>query len=310
MRALVFTRPGTVELLDVDDPQPAPGEVLVRVGAVGICGSELHGIRSSDFRTPPLIMGHEFAGTLADGRQVVVNPLLSCGSCDMCAAGRDHLCRHRAILGIHRPGAFAEWVAVPERALHPLPAGMSFESAALIEPLANAIHAVHLAAPPRDCRVAIIGAGTIGLVSLLVAHGLSDHISVCDTAQDRLMFAKRLGAVEVGDRLAGEFDVVIDAVGAPATHRASVERLRPGGTAVWLGLLSSDPGFDGQILVREEKRVLGSYCYTDRDFDAAVQLAQTVPLDWASSFPLAEGQQIFQELMNGRHDIIKAVLRP
>jgi alcohol dehydrogenase len=310
MRALVFTRPGAVELLDVAEPQPADGEVLVRVAAVGICGSELHGIRSSNFRTPPLIMGHEFAGTLPDGGRVVVNPLLSCGTCDMCVAGRDHLCRHRSILGIHRAGAFAEWVAVPQRALHPLPPQISFETAALIEPLANAVHALNIGAPPADCRVAIIGAGTIGLVSLLVARQYTDRIVVCDTAADRLAFALRLGAAEVTDRLSGEFDLVVDAVGAPATHRDSVDRLRPGGTAVWVGLLSSDPGFDGQILVREEKRVLGSYCYTDREFGRAVELAEVVPLDWGSPFGLEDGQRIFRELMDGRHDIIKAVLRP
>src|SRR5215213_4965242 len=101
MRALVFTKPGTVELLDAPDPEPAAGEVLVKVRAVGICGSELHGIRSAGFRRPPLIMGHEFAGSTADGRRVTVNPLLSCGVCDLCLMGRDHLCRERAILGIH-----------------------------------------------------------------------------------------------------------------------------------------------------------------------------------------------------------------
>lgn len=310
VRALVFTRPGVVELMDVDDPVPGSDEVLVRVRSVGICGSELHGIRRADFRSPPLIMGHEFAGTTSDGARVVVNPLLSCGDCDMCRAGSDHLCRHREILGIHRPGAFAEWVAVPRRALHPLPEGMSFETAALIEPLANAIHAVNIGGPTAGRRVAIIGAGTIGLVCMLVAAQHADRVVVCDTAEDRLEFALRLGASEVSTHLADEYDLIVDAVGASATHRSSVERLRPGGTAVWVGLLSSDPGFDGQILVREEKQVLGSYCYTDREFVQAIELAGRVRLDWASSFALDDGEKIFNELMDGRHDVIKAILQP
>jgi len=310
MRALVFTRPNRVELREVPEPEPGPGEVLVEVAAVGICGSELHGIRSSEFRRPPLIMGHELAGTTADGRRVTANPLLSCGTCDMCAAGKDQLCRTRAILGIHRPGAFADYVAVPEHALHPLPDAMSFETAAMIEPLANAVHALNLATPRPGARIAVLGAGTIGLMALLVAHRFTDQVTVCDLAADRLETARRLGASSAGPTLEGEFDIVVDAVGAAATHELSVTRLRPGGTAVWIGLLSSDAGFDGQQIVREEKSVVGSYCYTSANFADAVKLAAEVPLDWATAFPLDQGDVIFTELMQGRHDVIKALLRP
>src|SRR2546430_5873096 len=114
MRALVFTAPSVVELRDVDEPAPRPGEAVLDVAVAGICGSELHGVRTPGFRIPPLIMGHEFAGTTPDGRRVAVNPLLSCGCCDRCRAGQTQLCWQRAIIGIHRPGGFAERVAVPE----------------------------------------------------------------------------------------------------------------------------------------------------------------------------------------------------
>ncbi|WP_155053947.1 alcohol dehydrogenase catalytic domain-containing protein [Streptomyces blattellae] len=310
MRALVFTKPSTVELLHVADPVPAPGETLVRVCAVGICGSELHGISSSDFRRPPLVMGHEFSGTTEDGRRVTANPLLSCGTCDLCTIGQDHLCRNRSIIGIHRAGAFAEYVAVPSAALHTLPDSMSFDTAALIEPLANAVHALNLAAPPPGARIAVLGAGTIGLMALLVARQYSTDVSVCDLAEDRLDVAVRLGAANTGPDLEGEFDVVIDAVGAAATHALSVLRLRPGGSAVWIGLLSGDAAFDGQHIVREEKRVIGSYCYTSAEFTHAVKLARDVPLDWATPFPLDDGVSIFTELMHGRHDVVKALLHP
>ncbi|WP_326642706.1 alcohol dehydrogenase catalytic domain-containing protein [Streptosporangium sp. NBC_01755] len=310
MRALVFTKPSTVELLDVQDPPPVDGEVLVKVRAVGICGSELHGIRDSGFRRPPLIMGHEFAGTTPDGRRVTVNPLLSCGACDLCLMGRDHLCRERAILGIHRPGAFAEYVSVPEKALHPLAPSMSFETAAVIEPLANGVHALNLARPAEGARVAVLGAGTIGLVSMLVARRFSDQVVVCDLSRERLEVAGRLGATAVTTSLQGEFDIVVDAVGAAATHRMSVQHLRPGGTAVWVGLLSSDAAFDGQKIVREEKHVVGSYCYTAAEFAQAVKLAEEVALDWTSCFDLADGAAIFGELMTGRQDVVKALLRP
>lgn len=162
MRAMVYTRPNVVEMQDVGFPAADDGEVLVNVANVGICGSELHGIADTEFRKPPLIMGHEFAGTTADGRRVVVNPLLSCGHCDQCMAGRDHLCRTRRIVGIHRPGAFAEAVPVPASSVHEIPDSMSFETAAMVEPLANAVHAVALARVEPDARIAVIGAGPIG----------------------------------------------------------------------------------------------------------------------------------------------------
>jgi threonine dehydrogenase-like Zn-dependent dehydrogenase len=310
MRALVYTRPNTVELLEIDQPVAGAAEVLVRVDAAGICGSELHGISDTSFRRPPLVMGHEFSGTTLDGRRVVANPLLSCGDCDQCERGCEHLCRSRAILGIHRPGAFAEWIAVPERALHELPAAMSFETAALIEPLANGVHAVNLSNGEPDARIAIFGAGTIGLVALLAARRRSDRVAVCDLSPERLAVAERLGAGTTTTALDGEFDVVIDAVGAASTHRASIEHLRPGGTTVWIGLLSRDADIDAQALVRDEKHVVGSYCYTTADFAEAVALASEIDLGWTTSFDLDDGVTIFNELMHGRHDVVKAVLRP
>ena len=108
MRALVFTAPSVVELQDVDEPLPGDGDVIVDVKASGICGSELHGFRSLGFRKPPLVMGHEIVGADAAGRRVAVNPLLSCGQCDLCSRGLPQVCRERGLLGVHRPGGFAE----------------------------------------------------------------------------------------------------------------------------------------------------------------------------------------------------------
>lgn len=118
MRALVFTGPGVVEVQDVVEPQAGPYETLIEVARAGICGSDLHGIRQVGFRKPPMILGHEFAGRTPDGKRAAVNPLIACGSCDQCAADRTQLCRNRALLGVHRAGAFAERVAVPDGAVH------------------------------------------------------------------------------------------------------------------------------------------------------------------------------------------------
>lgn len=311
MKALVYTRPGIVEVLDVDGPEPAAGETVVNVGAAGICGSELHGISSPGFRTPPLVMGHELAGETDDGRRVAVNPIIACGACDRCAIGRTQVCRQRSIVGIHRAGGFAEAVAVPTAQLHELPPGLTFAEASMIEPLANAVHVWNLARPGQEPRVGVIGAGTIGLVSLLLAkHRGAGEVVVTDVAEPRVALAKELGADAVGSELDGEFDLVVDAVGLPATHRASVERLAPGGTAVWLGLMSDDAGFGSLDLIRQEKRVLGSFAYTDEEFAEAVRLAPECDLSWVQEFPLSEGARLFADLMNGRTDIVKAVLTP
>jgi len=311
VRALVFTGPSTLELLDVEEPRPAEGEVIVDVAAAGICGSELHGVREPGFRKPPLVMGHEFAGTTRDGRRVVVNPLVSCGACDLCRAGLAELCRDRALLGVHRAGGFAEQVAVPGSALREIPDTMTFEQAALVEPIANAVHAWALAGGAEGRRVGIVGAGTIGLVCLLVAREQGAAATfVADLAAERLELARRLGADEAGPALSGEFDVVIDAVGVPPSRAASIAALRPGGTALWLGLQEAEAAFDALELVRMEKRVLGSFAYRPDEFEEAIALAGRFDLSWRTVFPLGEGAAIFTELMNGRADVVKALLRP
>lgn len=312
MKALVYTAPLTLELQDVPEPAAGPDEVVVDVARSGICGSEIDGIRSqSPFRVPPLIMGHEFAGVRRDtGARVVANPIVACGRCDLCQLGRANICRTRAVLGIHRPGSYGESVAVPTHILHTMPEGMTWEQAALVEPIANAVHAWRLVADRAPARIGILGAGTIGLVTLMVARWRGAlETTVVDLAEDRLAIADGLGADAVGPALEGEFDVIIDAVGAAATRRASVEHLRPGGAAVWLGLHSTEPSFDALGLVRSEQAVLGSFAYTDVDFRQAIALAAAHDPFWARNFPIEEGAGIFRQLMDGRTDVVKALLQ-
>lgn len=311
MKALVFTAPSVVELHDVDEPSVRADEILVEVAAAGICGSELHGVRTPGFRTPPLVMGHEFAGTTPDGRRVAVNPILSCGRCDMCGKGRGHLCRRRALIGVHRPGGFAERAAVPASALHVLPPGMGWTAAGLIEPIAYAVHTWNVAQVPEGARIGVIGCGSIGLLCVQLARARGAAVvAAADVSRRRAAIAERVGADVAGPALTGEFDVVFDAVGLPATRADALARLAPGGTAVWLGLLSPESGFDGADLVRSEKRVLGSFGYTPGEFAAAVTLAAEWDLGWVDTFPLADGARVFTDLMNGGTEPVKALLTP
>ena len=309
MRALIFTGPGAVELQDVAPPEPAADGVLLDVRACGICGSELHGFRQVGFRKPPLIMGHEIAGTTPDGRRVVVNPLVSCGTCDLCRNGQPQICRSRELLGVQRPGGFAEKVVVPAGSLHDLPDDMTWQTAAMVEPLANAVHAWHRLDLAGVGRVAIVGAGTIGLVCLLVARqrGLDD-ITVVDRSPTRLALAEQLGATTCATELTGEYDVVVDAVGSQATRRAGIDSLRSGGTCVWIGLAEPQPGIDGNALVRTEKRVVGSFAYTPEEFAAALALAPELDLDWATPVALEQSRDVFMALAEGSMEPVKAVI--
>jgi 2-desacetyl-2-hydroxyethyl bacteriochlorophyllide A dehydrogenase len=315
MQAMVYTGPLTLELQDVPDPQPADGEVLLEVEAVGICGSELEGFRSqSPFRVPPLIMGHEFAGRLEDGTRVTVNPLLACGRCDLCLRGLRNVCRDRTVVGIQRPGAFAQRVAVPASACLPVPDGLDPRRAALAEPLACAIHAwrLALAQDQSPARVGVIGAGMLGLAAALVAlrGGVADVV-VADLSEERLASAAGAGVPSAMRELEGEFDIVFDAVGSAATRATAVERLRPGGTSVWIGLHGPEPGFDGLAFIRREQRVLATFAYLERDFAAALEMAAALDATpWVTTRPLADGVETFLGLLERPAEATKTLLIP
>lgn len=311
MRALVFTAPGTVEVQDIPDVVAADGEVIVHVERTGICGSEIHGIRTTGFRVPPLVMGHEFVGHTSEGRRVAVNPLTHCGACDLCTSHHTQLCRTRSLLGVHRPGGFSERVAVPSSSLHDLPDTIEWDRAALIEPVANAVHAWSMAGSPTGKRIGVIGCGPIGLACLEVARISGAAFVACaDLASDRTDVATSIGADEVGSSLEGEFDVIFDAVGTAATRNDSVAHLIPGGVTIWLGLATPEVDFDAAGATRFEKSIRGSFAYADHEFAEAINLAPHLNLSWSTTYPLEQGAEIFLALMNGQTSPIKALLQP
>src|SRR5688572_6606674 len=214
MKALLLKEYRSLEVVDFPKPDVGPHEVLVRVGACGICGSDVHGYDgSTGRRIPPLVMGHEAAGVIehvggevqdyAVGDRVTFDSTVSCGECEYCRSGRINLCDNRQVLGVscgdyRRHGAFAEYVAVPERILYKLPGSLPLEHAALIEAMSVAVHAVKRSPPKRDDDVVVVGSGMIGLlvIQVLRHYGCRRLIAV-DVDDDRLSLAKRLGATEV-----------------------------------------------------------------------------------------------------------------
>lgn len=339
MKAAVWRGSKQLEMEEVHRPAPGQAEVLVAVRAAGICGSELSGyLGHNSLRVPPLVMGHEFAGevvqigegvrSVREGDQVVVNPLLSCGQCALCRRGQENLCSKRSLIGAHRAGAFAELVAVPERACHLLPDGLTGVEGALAEPLACSLRAVRLAGVEAQSSVLVFGAGAIGLFALRAAQVAgAARIAVVDTNPDRLRIARDWGAVTTvnpreNDLTAAVRDLTdgagadcgIDAVGLPVTRRQLVENLRPAGTAVLVGLHQSETTLDGNDIVRREIRITGSFAYTQAEFAEAITLLQSkaLPVDesWLQERPLDQAKQAFEDLIDRPSHIAKIILKP
>jgi 2-desacetyl-2-hydroxyethyl bacteriochlorophyllide A dehydrogenase len=297
-----------------DPEDPGAGELILQPEAVGICGSEIEGyLGHMGNRTPPLVMGHEFAGRVVaagagaaelEGARVAVNPLRGCGHCALCQAGLGNVCPDRQLIGVHVPGAFADYVRVPAADARVLPDGVSARLGALMEPLANGVHAVGLAGPDVQYAV-VLGAGTIGLVTLQAAllSGIP-RVEVVEPHDARRERAARLGAHAVhAAPPQDQPDLVLDAVGAQATRSAGLEILRPGGTMVCIGLAADDTtlGFHG--VVRNQHRIQGSYAYTMADYEQAhewlVSGQASLGDDLTDVLPLDAGPEQFARLAQG-----------
>jgi threonine dehydrogenase-like Zn-dependent dehydrogenase len=331
MKALVYTGPNALAYRDEPDAMPLNGETVVRVDAVGICGSDMHAYHGYDGRRPaPLILGHEAAGVALSGRfkgrRVTVNPLVTCGRCDMCLDGRSHLCSSRQIISMMpRQGAFAELVRIPEENLVEIPDGFDIVKAALAEPVAVSYHAVQLglkasARPAASLTAVVMGGGAIGLASALVlAMSGCNRIHVAEPNAARRETVGKSGPFipyAPGSKVEpeeGTVDLVIDAVGADKTREASCRLVRPGGVIVHIGLLPGSGGIDVRKLTLQEVTFIGSYCYTMVDFRetvSALASGQLGSLDWCEERPLRDGAAAFRAIDEGKTAAAKIILRP
>ncbi len=332
MKALVYTGPEKMQYRDEPDPVAGDGETLVRIDAVGVCGSDMHAYLGHDERRlPPLILGHEASGEVMQGpragRKVVLNPIVTCGVCVDCLEGRPNICGRREIISMApRQGAFAQFISVPERNLLEIPDDMAVTKAALAEPIATAWHGVAMAAklsrrPLAECRVLSIGAGAVGLAAALVLRAQGARQSwIAETNPGRRATAERQIEAAIFDPSAaaagpeeGTIHVVIDAVGGRLSREFACRMVRPGGLVVHIGLQDSDGGLDLRRLTLQEILFAGSYTYTAADFQATIQAmhAGTLgDLDWFEERPLSDGASAFADLHAGRAAAAKIVLRP
>lgn len=323
---------------DEPRPQEIAGEVLMQVAACGLCGSELESFKNrSPRRAPPLIMGHEFCGTVESvgsggdpgliSRRFVSNSVVSCGTCVRCRRKDTHLCKERQIFGMHRPGAFAEFVRVPVSCLIPWPDGLPAQAACLAEPLANGVHVVNLTRHLPVQTVLVIGAGPIGLMCQQAQQALRGaRTMVCDLSTGRLNVARQLGAEHtvctrtedvVAAALAwteGEgVDLVIDAAGSAITKRLSLAALRPGGAAVWIGLHGNAIDLESYGITLPEKQILGTYAAKLDELAEALQLMVTGRVDvlsWTEAIPLDQAIPAFHRMLDAGDRDLKAVFVP
>jgi len=342
MKALVLKEYNRLVLEDVPVPEIGPGDVLIQVRACGICGSDVHGMDgSTGRRKPPIIMGHEAAGVIArtgadakgwkPGDRVTFDSNICCGECFFCSRGQINLCENLKVLGVscdeyRQDGAFAEYVAVPQRALYRLPEGLSFERAALAEPVSIATHAVGRASPSSGDTAVVVGAGMVGLLVVQVLRAVGVSVIAVDVDKGRLDLAMRLGAVagldpsrcdvrkEVLKRTDGRgADISFEVVGIIPAVNTAVAVLRKGGALVLVGNLSPTVDLPLQAVVTREISIRGSYMSRGEypaGLDAIARGAINVDAVISATAPLADGPGWFKRLYDREPGLLKVVLVP
>ncbi len=343
MKALLLSEYKNISYTSVDDPVIGADDVLVRVKACGICGSDIHGYDgSTGRRVPPLVMGHEAAGLIAEvganvrglkvGQRVSFDSTVSCGYCRFCQAGQINLCDNRQVLGVscgefRRHGAFAEFVSVPARIVYPLPDALGFAEAAMLEAVSIGVHAVRLTPVTLNDTAVIIGTGMIGLLTLQAARlaGFRSIIAV-DTDDSRLALALELGATvafnakntDVPEAVRGVTggagaDAAFECVGANATVLSAIHSVRKGGSVTLVGNLAPKTELPLQVVVTRQLRLQGS-CASSGEIPACIEMLARgdIKVDKIISavVPLSDGPAWFERLYKGEPGLMKVILTP
>jgi L-iditol 2-dehydrogenase len=342
MKALLLSEYKKLEIADLPVPVPGADDLLVRVAACGICGSDVHGYDgSTGRRIPPIVMGHEAAGVVArvgeavinfrEGDRVTFDSTIYCGECKFCRSGKPNLCDRRQVLGVscgdyRRAGAFAEFVVLPARIAYHLPDNLSFAEAALLEAVSVALHAVSLVPIAPSSSALVVGAGTIGLLAQqgLRVAGCS-QVFVTDPDATRLKLSQALGATAVlpsGPDLAKKVlpltgglgvDLAVECVGiTPAIH-SSIDCVKKSGSVVLVGNVAPEVTIPLQKVVSRQLRLQGS-CASAGEYPRAMELMSrgeinVKPLISAIA-PLTDGSQWFERLHAREPNLMKVVLEP
>lgn len=311
MRGVRNTEDG-VRVLDLPDPEPTGDQVVVRVAAAGICGSDVHLL---DWGPLPVTLGHEIAGRLDDGTPVAVEPVLHrCGECTSCRTGDTHLCRSAQTVGIGVDGGMADAVVVTPDCLVPLPDGLDVGVASLVEPVACAVHALHRAGVEAGHRVAVVGGGTLGIGAVAAAAHLGCEVGIAARHPHQLAAAEAVG----GRPVEGHYDVVVEAGGTGSALTRAVDLARVRGTVALLGTYWGEITATAMGIGVKELDVVGCLAYGrhdgHREVEAAAALLAAVP-DLAPAlithrFPLDDAAEAFRVAADRSAGAIKVTLEP
>ena len=332
MQALVYTDIEKLIYREEKNPKLLNGESIIRVSASGICGSDMHAYHGHDNRRiPPLILGHEVSGIINKGKdigkKVVLNPLITCGECNYCTNKREHLCPKRIILGMNRPierqGGFAEYVSIPDKNVYELPKNLDMKEAPIAEPCAVALHAVELGENElslglKDSKALVIGAGAIGLLCGLILSKVKKckEIVIIEPNDNRLKESlKYLDADGLKPNSKNidrdHFDIVFDTVGLEVTRQQAIQSIKPGGVIIHIGLTEPSGNFDFRKTTLQEITFIGTYCYTNRDFEKTLNILNNKEigtLEWIEYRNLKEGASAFKEIHDGKCTAPKIIL--
>ncbi|MGB7537569.1 MAG: alcohol dehydrogenase catalytic domain-containing protein [Anaerolineales bacterium] len=296
MKQATMTAPGQIDVRDAAEPKPGPGEVLLRIRRIGVCGSDIHVFHGKHPLTRyPVIQGHELSAViealgpgvpdLSPGAKVTAMPQIVCGGCAPCRRGDFHICDNLKVQGFQAPGCAQElWVTAAEKIV-PLPGAFTFEQGALVEPAAVAVHAVARAGPIDGRRVAVLGAGTIGNLVAQTARSAGAQVLITDLSEYRLEVARRCGLAAVSNaeaetlaqasaRAFGKdgFDVAFECVGVEPTITAAVDSIQKGGTIVVVGVFGDQPRVNLALVQDRELNLRGTLMYQRPDYERAVAL--------------------------------------
>jgi L-iditol 2-dehydrogenase len=343
MKALLLKEYMQLEVTEVPEPELGPEDLLVRVRACGICGSDIHGLDgSTGRRIPPLVMGHEAAGVVEKvgsavtkwkiGDRITFDSMISCGKCHFCRAGKTNLCDSRMVLGVscgdyRRHGAFAEFVAVPQHICYALPDELSFEHAALIEAVSVAVHAVEVTPVHLGDTAVVVGAGMIGLLTIQAAKNAGcTTVYAVDLDDSKLEMAKKLGAAEgfnpkhcdpaaeIIKRTGGRgADIALEAVGATEPVKTAIASVRKGGTVTLIGNVTPKIELNLQSVVTREIRLQGT-CGSNGEYPACIDLLVKglIKVDEIISerVSLEDAAKAFHRLYNHEPNLMKVIVNP
>lgn len=334
MRAAIMKAPYEMEVGSWDTPRPEPGEVLVSVGAAGICAGDMYFyLGKNPYAVYPQICGHEVAGVVAEvgpgvtgfepGSQVVVEPFIGCGRCYPCRVGKSNCCMNLRIIGVHQPGGYAEYLTAPADLVHKVPPGLSLTAASFAEPVAIGVQGCRRGEVSAGETVLILGCGPIGLALIEVAKARGATVWAADVLPDRLETAARFGAETfpvdndfvqtILERTDGEgLPVVMEATGSPQAMEQTVDLVAAGGRIVILGLVKQgvSVSFPGLDFTRKEMTILGSRASVNC-FPEALRLLADGSITYpqiATEFDLWDAPEVFADLAANPGKVHKGVL--